>query len=108
MSAGPPAAEEVHTLSAEKRAAGRSNRANPYPMTSWDDPYMATDLNVVIPAGQRLGWHCSYDYVAPMDPYGCEDLAEGCCYQFGPTVETSEHCNMFAYYYPKVADYSCI
>jgi hypothetical protein len=41
-------------------------------------------------------------------PTTCDDLAEGCCYQFGPTVEANEHCNIFAYYYPKQDDYSCI
>jgi len=79
-----------------------------YENTSWDEPIMATDLDVVIPAGERLGWHCSYTYVDPVAPATCSDLGAGCCYVFGPSVEANEHCNMFAYYYPKVEDYSCI
>ena len=34
-------------------------------------------------------------------------MANDCCYTFGPTVETSEHCNVFLYYYPKTQDINC-
>lgn len=78
-----------------------------YENVSWDEPLMARDLNVHVPAGQRIGWHCAYEYQPPQDPFNCSSLAEGCCYAFGPVVETSEHCNIFVYYYPKLADYSC-
>jgi hypothetical protein len=79
-----------------------------YENRSWNDPVMATGLDVQVPAGQRIGWHCSYTYRDPQDPYTCSDLGPGCCYTFGPTVETREHCNIFVYYYPKIADYNCI
>lgn len=79
-----------------------------YENTAWDHPLMATDLDVTIPAGQRVGWHCSYTYQPPVAPASCSNLGEGCCYQFGPVVETSEHCNVFVYYYPKIEDYNCI
>lgn len=78
-----------------------------YENVNWDEPLMAKDLHVEVPAGQRIGWHCSYDYAPPREPATCANLADGCCYAFGPVVETSEHCNIFVYYYPKLADYSC-
>ncbi len=46
--------------------------------------------------------------VSKCSPEGCAAVdardpqqANDCCYTFGPTVETSEHCNVFLYYYPK-------
>jgi hypothetical protein len=45
------------------------------------------------------------DAVNARDPSASKD----CCYTFGPIVETSEHCNLFLYYYPKVdrSDITC-
>jgi len=79
-----------------------------YTNTSWNDPLMATGLDVHVDAGKQIGWTCSYTYRDPQDPYTCGDLASGCCYEFGPTVETREHCNVFVYYYPKLLDFNCI
>jgi hypothetical protein len=41
--------------------------------------------------------------VDALDPLHAGD----CCYTFGGTVETSEHCNVFLYYWPKTADVTC-
>ncbi len=86
-----------------------------YENESWDDPLMATDLDVTITPDQRIGWHCSYDYAPPAGGTTCEDLdainaskEPTCCYGFGGIVDASEHCNIFVYYYPKVEDFSCI
>lgn len=78
-----------------------------YENTSWNDPIMATNLNVQVDPGLRLGWHCTYQYVPPPTGLSCDDLGEGCCYEFGNGVDDHEHCNVFLYYYPKIADYSC-
>ncbi len=45
----------------------------------------------------RLAW------LDALDPLHAND----CCYTFGPKVETSEHCNVFLYYWPKTADVTC-
>lgn len=80
-----------------------------YRSTTWDDPPMAMGLEVPIAAGGGIWWTCDYQWFEPEDPFSCADLdardpemANDCCYAFGPTVETSEHCNVFLYYYPKV------
>jgi len=78
-----------------------------YENTAWDDPYMGTDLNVHVEPGMELGWHCTYQYVPPPAGLSCDDLGDGCCYEFGNGVDDHEHCNVFLYYYPKLVDYSC-
>ena len=67
---------------------------------------METDLDVPIADGGGIWWSCDYRWREPAE--GCEavdardpEQAGDCCYTFGPTVETSEHCNVFAYYYPR-------
>jgi hypothetical protein len=79
-----------------------------YTSNTWDDPPMATDLGKVAPEGGGIWWNCHYQWAEPSQ--GCEavdarDMStnKDCCYTFGPVVETSEHCNVFLYYYPKVA-----
>ena len=70
-----------------------------------------------MPAGEGGGvwWNCFYEWSDPATTGGsCDEvdakdkLQQGdCCYTFGPTVETSEHCNVFLYYYPKTEDITC-
>jgi hypothetical protein len=74
-----------------------------YENRSWDDPKMAWNLNVPVPAGSAVQYRCEYS--APSDACGNPDA--GCCYTFGGHVETQEHCNIFVYYYPKVRDVGC-
>jgi hypothetical protein len=80
-----------------------------YTSTSWDDPPMARDLEVQPPSGGGIWWTCQYRWQEPEAPRSCADvdardpqMRNDCCYTFGPVVETSEHCNVFAYYWPKV------
>lgn len=74
-----------------------------YTSLTWDDPPMARDLNVTIPVDGGISWTCTF--TAPAGSCGNPDQA--CCYDFGGKVETSEHCNVFLYYYPKVRDAGC-
>jgi hypothetical protein len=74
-----------------------------YVSTRWDDPPMARGLDVAIPDAAAVSWSCSYT----ADPSSCGNPADSCCFTFGGTVETQEHCNAFIYYYPKIQDYSC-
>jgi hypothetical protein len=84
-----------------------------YTSLAWDDPPMMTGLNQKVPSGGGIYWTCSYQWEMPA--VGCDavnardkQMANDCCYTFGPIVETSEHCNVFAYYYPKGAtDVGC-
>jgi hypothetical protein len=74
-----------------------------YENRSWDDPKMAWNLNVPVPAGSAVKYHCEYS--ATTDACGNADA--GCCFTFGGHVETQEHCNIFVYYYPKTRDVGC-
>jgi hypothetical protein len=74
-----------------------------YENRSWDEPKMAWDLAVPVPAGSAVQYHCEYS--APTDACGNADA--GCCFTFGGKVETQEHCNIFVYYYPKARDVGC-
>ncbi len=78
-----------------------------YESLQWDDPPMATGLDAVSPSGGGVWWTCAYQWREPSagcdavndcDPEGAND----CCYTFGGTVETAEHCNAFVYYWPKI------
>lgn len=69
-----------------------------YESTRWDDPPMATGLNVQVPENAGITYRCEFS--APAD--SCGDPSKGCCFTFGPKVETSEHCNAFVYYYPRI------
>lgn len=78
-----------------------------YESTSWDDPPMETNLNIQAPTNGGIWWTCDYQWVEP--EIGCDAVNEAdpqkagdCCYTFGGFVETSEHCNVFLYYYPRV------
>jgi hypothetical protein len=78
-----------------------------YDNTDWNEPLMATNLNITLPETGGVWWKCSYQWSEPSE--GCDAVnardpqhADDCCYTFGPKVETSEHCNVFMYYYPKV------
>jgi hypothetical protein len=86
----------------------------------WDDPPMEIyeeSAGMQIPANGGIRWTCSYEWYEPLaEVGGCAALdaadrlgANDCCYTFGPRVETSEHCNVFLYYYPKVesSDVNC-
>ena len=69
-------------------------------------------------ANGGISWTCDYHWSpSPACADGCSCLTPpkptapmgDCCYGFGGVVETSEHCNAFVYYYPKIAatDISC-
>ncbi|HEY5947235.1 MAG TPA: hypothetical protein VIV40_17145 [Kofleriaceae bacterium] len=80
-----------------------------YASTRWDEPDMATGLDVPLPQTGGVWWTCDYKWREPEG--GCEAVdardpqhANDCCYTFGPKVESSEHCNVFLYYYPKVTE----
>jgi hypothetical protein len=77
-----------------------------YESTNWAEPEMAINMNTPIPGGGGIRWQCEYKWSEPSA--GCDVVngrdpmqANDCCYTFGNTVESSEHCNVFAYYYPK-------
>lgn len=84
-----------------------------YDMDNWAEPDMKVDLDVALPNPGGIYWTCDYQWIQPPD--GCDAVdardpqqANDCCYTFDPTVETSEHCNVFLYYYPKVTgDVTC-
>lgn len=67
---------------------------NIYSSGNWDDPPFTTftDDPVVIPAGGGLSYSCSFQNDEPYDIV------------FGPHVEYEEHCNLFAFYYPRFTD----
>ena len=78
-----------------------------YESTSWDEPPMSIDMDVVAPAGGGVWWSCEYEWQEPAD--GCDEVnardplqANDCCYTFGNSAEHAEHCNIFVYYWPKV------
>jgi hypothetical protein len=77
-----------------------------YESLEWDDPPMATELDLTVPPSGGIWWTCDYQWYSP--EVGCDEVnaadpqsANDCCYTFGPRVETNEHCNVFLYYWPK-------
>ena len=83
-----------------------------YTSTSWEEPPMKLGMSLPLPQGGGVWWTCDYQWVEPEG--GCAAVderdplhANDCCYTFGPIVETSEHCNVFLYYWPKTADVNC-
>lgn len=84
-----------------------------YDSTDWAEPDMQVDLDVALPDPGGVYWSCAYQWTEPPDGCAAVDArdpqqAGDCCYTFGPTVESSEHCNVFLYYYPKVSgDVTC-
>jgi hypothetical protein len=67
---------------------------NIYESPNWDDPPFKTfgDDSVVVPAGGGLSYTCSFENDQPYDIV------------FGPHVEFEEHCNLFAFYYPRFTE----
>ncbi len=81
-----------------------------YQSESWDHPPMRTDIDMNVPRGGGIWWDCGYRWRKPA-VFDCDDVnakdSEGqgeCCYTFGGNTDLGEHCNVFLYYYPKVAD----
>jgi hypothetical protein len=66
-----------------------------YTSTSWDDPPMTRDIDVVLPDNGGVQWKCTFD--APVG--SCGNPADSCCFTFGGHVDTQEHCNAFVYYW---------
>lgn len=80
-----------------------------YESTDWAEPVMKLDLNTPLPNPGGIWWSCSYQWTEPAEGCAAVDArdpqhANDCCYTFGPTVETSEHCNVFVYYYPRTTE----
>ncbi len=80
-----------------------------YDSRSWAEPDMKFGLDVPLPDPGGVWWTCDYQWIEP--PGGCEAVdqrdplqAGDCCYTFGAAVETSEHCNLFLYYYPRITE----
>ncbi|MBI2375480.1 MAG: hypothetical protein HYV07_15905 [Deltaproteobacteria bacterium] len=79
-----------------------------YESQAWDEPPMARDLDVAVPAGGGIWWDCQYRWREPVGITCAEvdakdsSMANDCCYTFGGNTELSEHCNVFLYYWPKV------
>jgi hypothetical protein len=80
-----------------------------YASERWDEPLMATGLDVSVGAGGGIWWNCAYEWREPL--YGCDMVNAkdpqhqgDCCYVFGGNTDVGEHCNVFVYYYPKVSD----
>ncbi len=65
-----------------------------YENDNWDEPKFLTfaDGGPTVEAGGGLSYRCEFDN--PLD----FDIV------FGPHVEFEEHCNLFAYYYPRLTD----
>lgn len=91
-----------------------SDAARFYDSTDWAEPDMKLDLDTTLPDPGGIWWSCDYQWSEPAE--GCAAVderdpqhANDCCYTFGPKVETSEHCNVFLYYYPKITtgDVTC-
>jgi hypothetical protein len=85
-----------------------------YDSTDWAEPEMAIDLDTPLPALGGVWWTCDYQWSEPSTGCAVVDardpqMANDCCYTFGPRVESSEHCNVFLYYYPRAAsgDITC-
>ena len=66
-----------------------------YTSTSWDDPPMTRDIDIVLPDNGGVQWKCTFD--APVG--SCGNPADSCCFTFGGHVDTQEHCNAFVYYW---------
>jgi hypothetical protein len=60
-----------------------------YRSRAWDEPpFKVLATPVDIPAGGGLYYTCDYQNASDLD------------IKFGPRVDTDEHCNLFAYFYP--------
>ncbi len=83
-----------------------------YESTEWDEPPMTIDLDVQVPNNGGIWWSCNYEWREPEG--GCDEVnardpqqAGDCCYTFGNSAELAEHCNVFAYYWPKTENVFC-
>jgi hypothetical protein len=105
-----------------KTAAKPAEDARFYRSLDWEEPPMAHSpaLDVGILPGGGIWYTCSFEWAPPPPEIGCQGLdaldqqdhgtpeeALDCCYTFGGIVDRSEHCNIFAYYYPKTDDVNC-
>lgn len=78
-----------------------------YESLSWEEPPMATGLDALVPPGGGVYWTCEYEWRPPLEGCGVvedrdPEKAGDCCYTFGNTATSAEHCNVFVYYWPKV------
>jgi hypothetical protein len=76
-----------------------------YDSHDWSEPVIKLGMNQPMPDPGGIWWRCDFQWSPPTA--GCDAVnardplhANDCCYTFGPIVETSEHCNVFLYYYP--------
>lgn len=83
-----------------------------YESTEWDEPPMSIDMDVEVPNNGGIMWSCNYEWQEPSE--GCDELnardpeqAGDCCYTFGNSAQFAEHCNVFAYYWPKTDNINC-
>lgn len=75
-----------------------------YESLTWDEPPFTKDLSVPIADKGGITWTCEFSALASE----CGDPKDECCFTFGGKVEFQEHCNAFAYYWPKGAsDKNC-
>lgn len=66
-----------------------------YQSKSWDEPpFVALDTPIALKAGGGLEYTCEF--------FNDTDSE----IKFGPKVETNEHCNLFAYFYPWEEDHA--
>jgi hypothetical protein len=80
-----------------------------YTSDNWDHPPMETAIERPVAKGGGIWWDCQYEWHEPI--FGCDTVnskdperAGDCCYTFGGNTDVGEHCNVFLYYYPRVAD----
>jgi hypothetical protein len=83
-----------------------------YQSQKWAEPDMVNGIDVPLAPGGGIWWTCEFQWREP--EIGCAAVderdpmhANDCCYTFGGKVETSEHCNVFMFYYPKSEDITC-
>ena len=70
-----------------------------YESLDWAEPDMATDLDVVVPAGGGVEFTCEY----VSQPTDCGDPDDSCCFKFGNQTQRAEHCVLFLYVSPREA-----
>ncbi|MFO0757776.1 MAG: hypothetical protein U0359_14875 [Byssovorax sp.] len=93
-----------------------------YQSLAWNEPPMmrSPELDMTLPSDGGIWYSCSFVWTPPPSNIGCKGLDDldkelfgtpddqlDCCYTFGNTVDRAEHCNVFAYYYPKSDDVNC-
>jgi len=93
-----------------------------YESLQWNEPPMkhAPELDLEVTPSGGIWYSCKFEWHQPPPSVGCQGLNAldkelfgtpddqlDCCYTFGNTVDRAEHCNVFAYYYPKSDDLKC-